>query len=380
MKSNHYEVIVVGGGIVGSCLAYGLLSCGARVLVLDGADSDLRAAKANFGLVGVQGKGTGAPAYQLLSRRSVALWPAFAATLYAETGIDVEYRNNGCLAFCTSEAEFVTRETRLARLNADLPDHAPSTRMLDRAALESLLPGTRLGPKVWGAGLGMDDGHANPLKLLRAVQQSILDRGGDLLGNHAVTRIDPGINGGFKVLAQGPHGTCTFETAKVIISAGLGSATLGAMVGLDVPLRPQRGQILVTERLAPLLAIASGNIRQTHDGTVMIGTTQEEVGMDLRTTTSAASRMSRLAIEILPDLEHVKLVRQWSSLRIMTPDGFPVYAQSTAYPGAWIALCHSGITLAAYHAGPLAEALAQSRLPADFDFFHPGRLHVSKAI
>ena len=71
------EVIIVGAGIVGSAVAYGLVRLGRRVLVLDGEDLDFRAARANFGLVWVQGKGPGMPAYQHLTRDSSDRWPDF---------------------------------------------------------------------------------------------------------------------------------------------------------------------------------------------------------------------------------------------------------------------------------------------------------------
>jgi glycine/D-amino acid oxidase-like deaminating enzyme len=149
------------------------------------------------------------------------------------------------------------------------------------------------------------------------------------------------------------------------------------MVGLDVPLRPQRGQLMVTERLAPLLPLPASGIRQTGEGTVMIGLTQEEVGFDISTTSAAAAQMSRRALQVLPDLAGARLVRQWSCLRIMTPDGCPVYAESADYPGAWIALCHSGVTLASFHAGPLANCLRSARLDSRLNFFHHERFDVS---
>ena len=88
-----------------------------------------------------------------------------------------------------------------------------------------------------------------------------------------------------------------------MIAAGLGSPALAQQVGLDIPLRPQRGQVLVTERLAPFAAAAVERLRQTGDGTVMIGATQEEVGLrhfdherggaELSTRPSASCRRSR---------------------------------------------------------------------------------------
>jgi glycine/D-amino acid oxidase-like deaminating enzyme len=150
------------------------------------------------------------------------------------------------------------------------------------------------------------------------------------------------------------------------------------MVGLDVPLRPQRGQILVTERLAPLLPVPASGMRQTGEGTVMVGLTQEEVGYDLGTTSAAAARMSRNALRILPGLAAARLVRHWSCLRIMTPDGGPVYAQSPTHDGVSIALCHSGVTLASFHAGPYARALAGGAPLETLDAFHHERFNVPK--
>jgi glycine/D-amino acid oxidase-like deaminating enzyme len=373
MEDRHaYDAIVVGAGVVGSAVAYGLVRHGLRLLVLDGADGDLRAAKANFGLVWVQGKGFGQPAYQQLSRRSAALWPDFARELTADSGIEIDYRAEGGIHFCVGQAQWEQRAERLTRLAAQLPSHASCTEMLDRGQLQRLFPKVQFGPDVSGASYGSLDGHVNPLRLLAALQRAIQVRGGSLRTNSPVSRIAAREGGGFTVQA----GNQRFESARVLVAAGLGSSALGAMVGLDVPLRPQRGQLLVTERLAPILPLPASGLRQTAEGTVLVGVTQEEVGYDLGTTTAAAAYMSRQAARLLPALRQAQLVRHWSCLRVMTPDGYPVYAESADQPGAWIALCHSGITLAALHAGPLADAFARSRIPDELQIFHHGRFNV----
>lgn len=377
--SRSFDVVVVGAGMVGGAIAYGLAKRGVRVLAIDGADGDPRAAKANFGLVWVQGKGFKAPAYQSLSRLSARLWPGFAEQLRVDSGIDCEYEHRGGLKYCLSERDFEERAARMAAWQAQLPDEPPCVEMIDRQALAQWMPAEVLGPQVCGASYGRLDGHVNPLKLLRALQSALLACGGELRGGSPVTSIAPRADGSFDVHASGPDGATCDRAAQVVIAAGLGSKRLGAMVGLDVPLRPQRGQVLVTERLAPLLPLPASGVRQTVEGTVMIGVTQEEVGFDLSTTTAAAAHMTREALRVVPGLARANLVRHWACLRVMTPDGFPVYAGSTECPGAWIALCHSGVTLASFHAGPFAAALAQARAPADFDFFHHRRFHVPQA-
>jgi glycine/D-amino acid oxidase-like deaminating enzyme len=89
------DVIVIGAGVVGAALAYGIAKQGRRVIVLDGEDRDLRAARANFGLVWVQGKGANAPAYNLLTRQSSDLWPSFLQDLTDTVDMRVDYSRPG---------------------------------------------------------------------------------------------------------------------------------------------------------------------------------------------------------------------------------------------------------------------------------------------
>lgn len=372
--AREHDVIVVGAGMVGAAIAYGLGLQGQRVLLLDGADTDYRAAKANFGLVWLQGKGQNQPHYHRLSHRSALAWPDFAAQLTGQTGIRLDYERRGGLHFCLDDAQMQARADSVQRWHAQTPDLAPCVRMADRGELLRLFPGMALGPGVAGASVGELDGHLNPLRLLLALHTAVVAQGGALRGNHAVSAIVPLTGGGFEVVA----GLFRARAARVVLAAGLGTRALGAGLGLDVPLRPQRGQLLVTERLGPLLPVPASGIRQTAEGSVMIGMTQEEVGYDLTTTTGAAARMSRGALRIFPALAGARLVRHWSCLRIMTPDGGPVYAESTQFPGAFVALCHSGVTLAAFHAGAFAQAVAAGSTPAFLDAFHHERFDVQK--
>ena len=326
-------------------------------------------------MVWVQGKGLGDTAYQKLSIDAAQAWPAFAKTLQADSGIELAYERTGGLVFCLGEKEFAARTALLNRWNAQMPEIPPISRMLDRNELRRRFPSMRLGDDVVGASFGELDGQVNPLKLLLALHTAYVRRGGQLRSNHAVTAIDQLRGGGFEVTA----GAFRARSERVIVAAGLGSALLGPMVGLNVPIRPQRGQILVTERLAPLLPLANSGLRQNAEGTVLIGTTHEEVGYDLATTTAAAARMARRAVRILPDLAKAKVIRQWSCLRVLTPDGSPVFASSVTHPGAEIAVCHSGVTLASLYAGVYAKGLASGSLPSALKFFHHERFNVQKA-
>jgi glycine/D-amino acid oxidase-like deaminating enzyme len=80
---------------------------------------------------------------------------------------------------------------------------------------------------------------------------------------------------------------------------------------------------------------------------------------------------------MFPRLKPLNVVRTWAALRVMTPDGFPIYQQSVSSPGAFVATCHSGVTLAANHALVLAPLIARGALPAEqFGAFSAGRFDV----
>jgi glycine/D-amino acid oxidase-like deaminating enzyme len=372
---NTADIVVIGAGVVGAAIAYGLAGRNSNVLVLDGGDRDLRASYANVGLVWLQGKGMDMPAYQRLTRDSIDRWATFSAEIEDTTGIDLQYERNGGLTYCLGEVEFETWRATLLRLHLQLGSAQPDWELIDRSALAKLLPKAPPGPDVAGASFGRRDGQANPLRLLAALHAGILRKGGRLRRAGAVSSIRRHGSGGFTI----DVGAEQVSAARVVIAAGLGSKALAVQVGLDVPIRPQRGQVLVTERLEPILPMPLHGVRQTREGTVMIGSTQEEVGFDLSTTNSAGAAMSAKAIRWIPALRDVTLVRQWAGLRIMTPDRHPVYAESQSHPGVFVAVCHSGVTLAAAHASLLAEAIAAGRMSPFLEVFHPRRFDVPKA-
>lgn len=371
-QSDRADVMIIGGGIVGSAIALGLAERGQRVIVLDEGDRAHRAARANFGLVWLQSKGDGMPAYMRWTRRSTDLWPELSRRLLDMTGINVEYRKKGGVYFCLSDTEFETRRRKVAhmRSQADVFD----TEMLDRAALEGLMPGVRFGRSVVGASFCPHDGDANPLRLLQALHTALDRLGVDHRVESPVMEIS---HRGGCFIARTPQGQ--IEAARVVVAAGHGSAPLAEALGLPAPIRTERGQIIVTERVRPFLPLPASGIRQTADGTVLIGSSKENVGFDDRTTVAVGARMADRALQVLPELSTLRINRTWSGFRVLTPDNHPVYAESRRHPGAFVALCHSGVTLAAAHAGDFAEAIAQGRLGGFLDQFHAERFDVRSA-
>jgi len=362
------DVMVIGGGVVGAAIAYGLAGHGARVTVLDEGDVALRASRVNFGLVWLHSKGAGMPEYGFWTRRACDLWPRFAAELKDVTGIDTHYVKSGGLSYCLGEAEYGKRSELIARMRAQAERDPYETRMLDRGDLQQLMPRAALGPEVLGASFGPHDGHVNPLNLLRALHAGLLRRGCDYRAASPAISVAPS-TGGFDVLTAQDCWT----TPKIVLAAGHGSVALMGGLGFDVRIRAERGQQLVTERCTPVLPLPANGIRQSAEGTVLIGSTQEDVGFDVSTTVDGGAGMAARALRILPGLGGVRIVRTWAGLRTLTDDKCPVYEESARHPGAFLATCHSGVTLAAVHAMDLADCIHHGRLGSALEPFHGRR-------
>ena len=358
------EFAVIGGGLVGWSIAYGLARQGRRVVVHDEGDLALRAARGNFGQVWVQDKGAGVPAYHQLTRDSAAQWVDLARGLRDASGIDAGLQQPGGFSFCFDAAAFDARARLMRRIQSEAGDFGFEFEMLDRGSLERRLSGgPALGPKVVGASYTPYDGHVNPLRLLRALYESAIALGATHRFGAPVEAVDPVVGGdGFEVrTAWG-----SAWVPQVVLAAGLGNERLARMVGIRCPVRPVRGQVLVTEKVQPVLSFPTADIRQTDEGGLLLGSTQEDAGFDDRVTIGNSGAIARRAVDTFPFIGGLRIVRSWAALRVMTPDGLPVYEASQTHPGAWVVSCHSGVTLAAAHVHGVAAAIARGRLPSQY--------------
>ncbi len=372
MITPRVDVAVIGGGLVGAAIAFGLRALGARLALLDEGDVAFRASRGNFGLIWVQGKGFGLPAYGAWTQRSARTWPRLAALLHETTGLDVALRQPGGLHVCLSAHELAARADRMAALLAQPGFERYDIDVLDRAGVAARMPA--VGPHVVGGTWSALDGDCNPLRLLRALHAALEPTGALRRSGFSIERIEPVASGFILHSAAG-----RLECDRVVLAAGLGNARLAPMVGLAAPVVPNKGHVIVLERVQPFLEVPLETIRQTDEGTVMIGDAQQARGFDDALDPAVLAAMAERAVRVFPHLRGVRVNRTWAALRVLSPDGFPIYAQSAAHPGAFLATCHSGVTLAAAHAFDLAAAIAQGRLPASFDPFSGRRFDVRAA-
>ncbi|MDH3634612.1 MAG: FAD-binding oxidoreductase [Gammaproteobacteria bacterium] len=365
----EYDFIVAGGGLVGSSVAYGLAQENYKVAVLDGGDRSLRASRGNFGLVWVQGKGWDYAPYANWTGQAANLWPEFVDKLTEKTGIGVDYQRSGGMHFCLSGDEWDERIQEMEMIRQHT-DGSFEYEMLDHDQLKKYIP--QISKAVLGASYSAQDGHVNPLYLLQALHQGMDYHQVKYFPNQVIDNIETREGGFFAYATEG-----VVSAEKIVLCAGLGNRRLGEMLGMEIPVVVDRGEIMITERLQPFLNLPTLHVRQTAEGTVQIGDSHEDVGLDDGTNPAVLKKIAQRAVLMFPFLERVRLVRAWGALRIMTPDHNPIYQQSESCPGAYTVTCHSGVTLAAMHAGPVVEWIAGSGEPDLINQFGTDRFDVS---
>jgi glycine/D-amino acid oxidase-like deaminating enzyme len=356
--TGDYDVAIVGGGLLGSAIAWGLGRLGERVAVLDEGDIAKRASRANFALVWVQSKGLGMPAYTDWTVRASKAWPALAVELKEQTGLDVALQQNGGFHLTLGEVEYAQRTELVARMHNQVGAADYRMEMLEAADVKTMLP--LIGPEVSGGSFCPYDGHVNSLRTFRAFHTAMKRSGVAYFPERPVASI---VRAGGEYRLATPHGE--IRAAKIVLAAGNANQTLAPMVGLSAPMGPTRGQIVVTERTIPFLPHPLTTIRQTDEGTVMIGDSKEDELDDRVLNQSINAVMADRAQRMFPHLARLNVVRSWSGIRVMPRDGFPIYDESKTHPGAFVACCHSGVTLASNHAFDIARMVQRGALESE---------------
>jgi len=359
---------------MGAAVALGLVQEGAKVLMVDKVSKIHKASRGNFGLVWSQSKGSRNRNYARFSEEAVRQFTRFAEKIEAESGVDMELRLGAGLILSLGEGEFDARKTTIEEMHREAEVHGEKhpSRLLNRDQVQKLVGETLLGDQVSGGSFSTIDGDVNPLLLLKGMRKAFIEKNGLFVQGCTVNQLT---KQGDSYLLDTSSGK--IKTSKIVMAAGLGNISLFSSLGKRLPLIPQKGQLLVTERVKPFLPLPFSGIRQTGCGSVMMGYTQENTGFETSTTVSAAVQLARRAVRIFPNLQYARVVRSWASLRILTEDGLPIYDEVEGYPGCYILATHSCVTLASLHSSLLPPWILGAKKPAQIEGFNLERFNVT---
>ncbi|SFB38622.1 sarcosine oxidase subunit beta [Lentibacillus halodurans] len=358
-----YDVIVVGSGVVGSSITYHLS---------EERNKEILSIDKDFPLSGTSGS---TQAWVWVHNKTPAWYGElnmYSAELYSflERKIgDVEYKRTGGIAPFFSEADR-EKALRLAEKQAEV---GIKVEVLSRDEVLEKEPS--LSRSIAGATYSKIDGNVNPFRLIELYIRAARKNGAKFSFYNPVMDITKE-NGLFKVTTQDGD----YFSNQLVLAGGPWSKSLGKLLGIDVPIKQVRGQIVVTEPLRPFLSHTIGGVRQADNGEVLIGYSKEEVGYDLRSTLDIVQDTARMAIDFVPALEKVNVVRCFSGIRVMPEDGFPILGGIPGIEKGYIAAMHSGITLSPLVGTLMTELLSGGETSIDLERYSLNRFDSLQSI
>ncbi|HIW79762.1 MAG TPA: FAD-binding oxidoreductase [Candidatus Bilophila faecipullorum] len=360
-----FDVIVVGGGVTGAAVGYGLAKKGVRTCIVDAVPTFSRASRANMGLIWCQSKALGCPPFVRWGFASSRAYGALAAELKEASGIDTGYAATGGIIPCLGEEELAQRALFIDKLRAETEDGVYPASMLSRAELEKKLPKVPFGPEVSGGTWSEMDGYVDPLHLIFAFRKAFTRAGGTLLAGERVSAVTPS-GGGYRL----DCGERVLECGKLVLASGLGTRKLALQLGADIPVFPNKSQVLLLERIpADVLPIPLLGIARTFGGTVMIGAAHDQAGMDRDLHPETLAANADWAARVWPELARKRILRFWTGLRVWPKDAYPIYDRIPGHENAFVFVMHSAVSLAAILERTLPDYVLGQPLPPDAALF-----------
>jgi glycine oxidase len=350
-----WDVIIIGGGIIGLSLASALRRRGASVLVVERGEPGREASHAAGGML-VDCPIETLPPLQPLATASARMYPEFARDLEIESGMKVDLRDQGTILLPSAEHIRHLKSAPLAK--AALAELEPALAATNRPAFflkERSVDPRALSSAAWKAAKN--------------------NRGVDFSSGDEVTAVTvtDGRTTGVAATKTAFHG------AKVVNCAGAWS---GQIAPRAFPTRPVKGQMLCLAMpsrtlLKHVIRAPEAYLIPRSDGRLLVGATVEEAGFDKRTDIATIQRLHRAALALIPELRNARILEDWAGLRPGTPDALPILGE-TATPGYYVATGHfrDGILLTPVTA-EVMTAVIEGRSP-EFDLtpFSPARFQL----
>jgi glycine/D-amino acid oxidase-like deaminating enzyme len=375
------DVVVIGGGIVGAACAYYLCASGLEVHLVERRFPASGTSRACDGLILLWDKTPGAEL--ALGQASAALWTELTEALDA----DFEYARNGTILLAEGDEGLVAGGSKAEAMRAV----GVRAEVLDRSGLRSLEP--NLAPNLAGGVFFPDDAQVDArratLTLLSAAQQEglTLHANTEVIAIRRTASRDRRVN---EVVTNAGE----IATSTIVCAAGVWSNDVARLAGIELPIRPRKGHILVTARVPGLIRhplLEGGYVstvqsaaedlpwptwrsqggqvalvaEMTAGGTLLLGSSRQFAGFDRSVSLAVLQAIATRAIRFLPSLAKVGVIRSYAGLRPWSPDHLPLIGPLAAIPGFYLATGHegAGIGLAPITGRLIADWIVGADLP-----------------
>ncbi|RKY51502.1 MAG: FAD-dependent oxidoreductase [Candidatus Neomarinimicrobiota bacterium] len=366
--SKTFDVIIIGGGITGTATGYYLSKKGLRVLLLE--KNFLTSGSTGRCITGIRQQFS-TPATIQIAMESVRLF----RSMKEELGLDVEWKNSGYLFLAHS------RETleMFKRNIAIQTKFGLDVKLISKEECKGIVPLMETEELLGGAWCP-SDGQANPFLVVKGYADGIRRNGGKIeTGTEAVKiTVEKG-----RVQSVTTSSGDTYTTSKILNAAGPWAKDVGKMVGIDIPVEPERHEALITEGVqyigVPMLVDYrpdGGYFVQRVTGQFIGCFTPEkrDPGRGTKSTLEFLVEMSRRMYRLVPALKNVAVLRQWAGSYSMTPDGNPI-VDKTEVAGFY---CSVGMSGHGFMLGPalgkfMAQYMTEGRWPISMEELSYGR-------
>lgn len=332
------DVVIIGGGVIGCAAAYNLAKKGVSVIVLEKSDFIGNGGSSRNG-GGVRQSGRDPRELPLAMYGIKNLWPK----LSEELGVNVEYHKEGNLRLGKTEKHLEILQGLTDRAVACGLD----VKMIDGKEVREINP--YLTDEVIGASWCATDGHANPLTTTLGFYKRARELGVEFITGEYVIEIQKVKGKARRVIT--PNNV--YEGEKIILASGYESRAIAGTVGVDIPMRKELIEALVTEAepkmFGQMLGTADADFygHQTDHGSFVFGGASgfETVNKDngkMITSSLTASSICRGIMKYIPKLADAKIVRTWAGYEDLCIDGVPVISEVEEVPGLILACAFTG--------------------------------------